>query len=107
MEVLIAFETITNAPFPKYFSTMDAFTTTRCLKSSLKSSPPLQLFPVGTNLRRSRLHLPLRRTSLLVPGDWLYFEDMGACTTAAATRFNGFGVEGMFYVNSKNILISR
>jgi ornithine decarboxylase len=43
-----------------------------------------------------------RNTALpeLHVGDWLYFESMGAYTTAAASAFNGFKTTSMFYVYS-------
>jgi ornithine decarboxylase len=31
-------------------------------------------------------------------GDWLYFENMGAYTTASASRFNGFKTSSFYYV---------
>jgi len=34
----------------------------------------------------------------LFVGDWLYFENMGAYTTAAASSFNGFKTSSQFYV---------
>ena len=42
-------------------------------------------------------HLPV----VLEVGDWLYFEDMGAYTICAATRFNGFRASEVFYVTSE------
>jgi ornithine decarboxylase len=38
---------------------------------------------------------------VLEVGDWLYFEDMGAYTICAATRFNGFHASEVFYVTSE------
>ena len=38
---------------------------------------------------------------VLEVGDWLYFEDMGAYTICAATRFNGFRASEVFYVSSE------
>jgi ornithine decarboxylase len=38
---------------------------------------------------------------VLEVGDWLYFEDMGAYTICAATRFNGFRASDVFYVTSE------
>ena len=43
------------------------------------------------------LQLPV----VLEVGDWLYFENMGAYTICAATRFNGFHASEVFYVNSE------
>jgi ornithine decarboxylase len=40
----------------------------------------------GIDVISERIDLP----GLLNPGDWLYFEDMGAYTKCSATRFNGF-----------------
>jgi len=34
-------------------------------------------------------------------GDWLYFENMGAYTVAAASRFNGFDLSSIHYVNTE------
>jgi ornithine decarboxylase len=34
-------------------------------------------------------------------GDWLYFDNMGAYTICAATRFNGFHASEVFYVSSE------
>lgn len=34
-------------------------------------------------------------------GDWLYFENMGAYTVAAASEFNGFSLSRVFYTNSE------
>jgi ornithine decarboxylase len=39
--------------------------------------------------------------AVLEVGDWLYFDDMGAYTICAATRFNGFRASKVFYVNSE------
>jgi ornithine decarboxylase len=36
----------------------------------------------------------------LLPGDWLYFEDMGAYTIAAATKFNGFKKSKVIYTTT-------
>jgi ornithine decarboxylase len=36
----------------------------------------------------------------LMVGDWLFFVDFGAYTTAAQSSFNGFGTHQQFYVNS-------
>lgn len=36
----------------------------------------------------------------LVPGDWLYFEEMGAYTICAASQFNGFKKSNVFYTTS-------
>jgi ornithine decarboxylase len=38
---------------------------------------------------------------VLEVGDWLYFEDMGAYTICAATRFNGFRASEVFYITSE------
>jgi len=38
---------------------------------------------------------------VLEVGDWLYFNDMGAYTICAATRFNGFRASEVFYVCSE------
>ena len=35
-------------------------------------------------------------------GDWLYFENMGAYTMAAASNFNGFMTPRMHYVISES-----
>jgi len=40
----------------------------------------------------------------LVIGDWLYFENMGAYTHAAATEFNGFKKSRIIYVNEGQVL---
>lgn len=37
----------------------------------------------------------------LAIGDWLYFEEMGAYTVAAASRFNGFNLSQCFYINTE------
>lgn len=37
----------------------------------------------------------------LAIGDWLYFEEMGAYTLAAASRFNGFELSRVFYTNTE------
>eukprot|EP00624_Nannochloropsis_granulata_P006565 evm.model.NODE_49373_length_27502_cov_28.034180.4 len=37
----------------------------------------------------------------LAIGDWLYFEEMGAYTLAAASRFNGFELSTVFYTNTE------
>ncbi|KAI8882632.1 alanine racemase C-terminal domain-like protein, partial [Backusella circina FSU 941] len=37
---------------------------------------------------------------LLEPGDWLYFENMGAYTICAASQFNGFKKTEVFYTNT-------
>ncbi|GAB5031096.1 ornithine decarboxylase [Nannochloropsis oceanica] len=37
----------------------------------------------------------------LAIGDWLYFEEMGAYTLAAASRFNGFELSSVFYTNTE------
>ena len=37
----------------------------------------------------------------LLPGDWLYFEEMGAYTIAAATRFNGFKKSKVIYTTTE------
>lgn len=42
-----------------------------------------------------------RLPAVLEVGDWLYFEDMGAYTICAATRFNGFRASEVFYVCSE------
>ena len=34
-------------------------------------------------------------------GDWLYYEEMGAYTVAAASRFNGFNLSPVFYVDTE------
>lgn len=34
-------------------------------------------------------------------GDWLYFEEMGAYTLSAASRFNGFELSHVFYTNTE------
>jgi ornithine decarboxylase len=39
---------------------------------------------------------------VLEVGDWLYFDDMGAYTICAATRFNGFRASEVFYVSSES-----
>jgi len=39
----------------------------------------------------------------LAIGDWLYFEEMGAYTVAAASRFNGFNLSRIFYVQTEAI----
>lgn len=36
----------------------------------------------------------------LLPGDWLYFENMGAYTIAAATKFNGFNRTQVIYTTT-------
>jgi hypothetical protein len=36
----------------------------------------------------------------LAVGDWLFFVDFGAYTTAAQSSFNGFGTHRQYYVNS-------
>jgi ornithine decarboxylase len=41
---------------------------------------------------------------VLEVGDWLYFEDMGAYTICAATRFNGFRPSEVFYVSSEDCI---
>ena len=41
---------------------------------------------------------------VLEVGDWLYFEDMGAYTICAATRFNGFRASEVFYVSSETCI---
>lgn len=38
---------------------------------------------------------------VLEVGDWLYFDNMGAYTICAATRFNGFHASEVFYVSSE------
>ena len=35
-------------------------------------------------------------------GDWLYYEEMGAYTMAAASRFNGFNLSRVFYINTEH-----
>ncbi|CAG8582644.1 14821_t:CDS:2 [Funneliformis mosseae] len=37
----------------------------------------------------------------LLPGDWLYFEEMGAYTIAAATKFNGFKQSKIIYTTTE------
>ena len=37
----------------------------------------------------------------LAIGDWLYFEEMGAYTVAAASRFNGFNLSRIFYIQTE------
>jgi len=37
---------------------------------------------------------------LLQPGDWLYFREMGAYTTASSTKFNGFFTSRFHYIDS-------
>ncbi|KAI8987262.1 ornithine decarboxylase [Mycotypha africana] len=37
---------------------------------------------------------------LLEPGDWLYYENMGAYTICAASQFNGFKKSEVFYTNT-------
>jgi ornithine decarboxylase len=37
----------------------------------------------------------------LNPGDWLYFEDMGAYTICAASQFNGFRRSHVFYTTTE------
>ena len=34
-------------------------------------------------------------------GDWMYFEEMGAYTLAAASRFNGFDLSRVYYTNTE------
>merc|ERR1712232_394953 len=36
----------------------------------------------------------------LNPGDWLYFENMGAYTIAAASNFNGMASPSLMYINT-------
>lgn len=36
-------------------------------------------------------------------GDWLYFEEMGAYTLAAASRFNGFDLSRVYYTNTEGM----
>jgi ornithine decarboxylase len=38
----------------------------------------------------------------LAIGDWLFFEEMGAYTCAAASRFNGFELSRVFYTNTES-----
>ena len=54
----------------------------------------------GIDCIASSFQLPV----VLEIGDWLYFEDMGAYTICAATRFNGFRVSEVFYVNSESCI---
>lgn len=42
----------------------------------------------------SETYLPF----VLNPSDWLYFEDMGAYTRCAASRFNGFNLSQVLYI---------
>ena len=37
----------------------------------------------------------------LAIGDWLFFEEMGAYTLAAASRFNGFDLSRVYYTNTE------
>lgn len=36
----------------------------------------------------------------LLPGDWLYFEEMGAYTISASTKFNGFRKSKIIYTTT-------
>ena len=38
----------------------------------------------------------------LFPGDWLYFEEMGAYTICAASQFNGFMKSNVLYTSTEN-----
>ncbi|CAG8517069.1 193_t:CDS:2 [Paraglomus brasilianum] len=38
----------------------------------------------------------------LFPGDWLYFEEMGAYTISAASQFNGFMKSNVLYTSTEN-----
>jgi ornithine decarboxylase len=40
----------------------------------------------------------------LAMGDWLYFEEMGAYTVAAASTFDGFDLSHVFYVHTDRAL---
>ena len=39
----------------------------------------------------------------LAIGDWLYFEEMGAYTLSAASRFNGFDLAKVYYTNTEQM----
>jgi len=42
----------------------------------------------------------------LAVGDWLYFEEMGAYTSVAASHFNGFDFAGVSYVDTEALSLS-
>lgn len=45
----------------------------------------------------SETYLPF----VMEAGDWLYFDEMGAYTRCAASKFNGFNLSNVVYVNSE------
>ncbi|CAG8742786.1 7507_t:CDS:1, partial [Acaulospora morrowiae] len=42
----------------------------------------------------------------LLPGDWLYFEEMGAYTICAASQFNGFKKSEVLYTTTDPHVLS-
>eukprot|EP00158_Paraphelidium_tribonemae_P008622 Partr_v1_DN28630_c2_g1_i4_m50071 putative ornithine decarboxylase len=52
----------------------------------------------------------ITRTGLLPKleiGDWMYFENMGAYTVAAASNFNGFAKTSIIYTNTAHVLTAH